>query len=112
MMFMSKHVVHHKYAALPRRQLSKSPPYCQPFLTRSVRHLWMIRVAEMGVLPSGAPPATIDGGVDDDAMKPCERRRVPPKPATVTENPQKRILHNVVGLIAHVACGNSAQLPP
>jgi hypothetical protein len=72
----------------------------------------MIRVAEMGVLPAGAPPATIEGGVHHDAMEPGERRRVPPKPDAVTEDLQKRILHNVFGLIAHVACSHSAQLRP
>lgn len=71
-----------------------------------------MRMPGMPVLPSTAPAAMIDGLIDDDPMKPCQRRRVPAKGMAGTERVEKGVLHHVLGLVTDVTCCHRAQLSP
>jgi hypothetical protein len=66
----------------------------------------------ISVIPSSSTTAPIEGGIHDDATEPRQRRRVTAESMTRTKRSKKRILHHVFRILADVACGNSAQLPP
>ena len=66
----------------------------------------------IGMLPTAAPPAAIEGGIDDNATEPRQRCGVPAEPMAGTKRTKKRILHHVFGILADVACGNRPQLAP
>ena len=71
-----------------------------------------MRKPGMRVGPSGAPPAAVERGIHYDAAEPRQRSRVTAESMTRTKRAKKGILHHVFRVLADVACGNSAQLPP